>query len=122
MCIQTNLLTSFAHKCGQKMMFETYLTSENIQFVARATRERMRMRSDAGRSGATTLDAILDDLRLSPRIGWSWMDEQKRNRRATASLFQVLGWGIQSLLPLVLGAYSVRPESILGSLGQIPRS
>jgi len=42
----------------------------------------MRIRSDAGSSGATTVDAILDDLRLSARMGWSSMAEQKRNRSA----------------------------------------
>jgi hypothetical protein len=92
MCTQTYRLTSFARKCGQKMMFETNLTPENIQFVARANRERIRTRSDAGSSGATTVDAILDSLRLSARIGWSSMDEQKRERRATASLFHDSGW------------------------------
>jgi hypothetical protein len=47
---------------------------------------------DAGSRGATTVDAILDSLRLSARMGWSSMAEQKRNRRATDSLFQDLGW------------------------------
>jgi hypothetical protein len=92
MCTQKNRLTSFAHRCGQKMMFENEPRARKYPICCACHPGTDENEGDAGSRGATTVDAILDSLRLSARIGWSSMDEQKRERRATASLFHDSGW------------------------------
>jgi hypothetical protein len=43
------------------------------------------------RSGAVTLDAVLDELRLLSRLGWNSFQQTKRNGKETISLVHNLG-------------------------------
>ena len=74
------------------------------------------------RSGATAQDAILDDLRLSARMSWSSKAEQKRNRKATASLFHDFGWRDSIFLAARVRSLFAQAGVHLGSRAQIPRS